>query len=381
MFFGDKIQANKLFKRVVNGMDISKIDKNLAAKNIADKPDVEWHNIKKAPFKIYGLYNPETEKVFRRVPKEVASAVSPGVEVLSTNTAGGRVRFSTDSPYIALRCAMPISYGTNMSQLMKCGFDLYIDEGEKHTHIGTFRHDIDDTEVYASYIDIFKTKFKDGKYNYTVYFPLYNDVYEVEIGIEKGSTLEAGVEYKGIAPFVYYGSSITQGGCTSRPGNCYQGFISRRFDIDYMNLGFSGSALAEDAIVDYMSKLDMSIFISDYDHNAPSVEHLEKTHYKMYEKIRKANPDLPYIMISKPDVYVNDTGDAARRAIIKTSYEKALENGDKNVYFIDGFTLFNGLNFTDCTVDSCHPNDLGFFRMAQVIGDKIEEILKDKNYL
>ena len=41
-------------------MDISKIDKNLAAKNIADKPNVEWYNIKEAPFKIYGLYNPQT---------------------------------------------------------------------------------------------------------------------------------------------------------------------------------------------------------------------------------------------------------------------------------------------------------------------------------
>jgi len=270
---------------------------------------------------------------------------------------------------------MPVSYGINMSQLVKCGFDLYIDEGEKHTHIGTFRHDIGDTDVYASYIDIFKTKFKSGKYNYTVNFPLYNDVYEVEIGIEKGSVLEAGAEYKDMAPFVYYGSSITQGGCASRPGNCYQGFISRRFNIDYLNLGFSGSALAEDAIVDYMSGLNMSIFISDYDHNAPNAQHLEKTHYKMYETIRKANPNLPYIMISKPDVYVNENNNEARREVIIASYEKALQNGDKNVYFIDGFTLFNGLNASDCTVDSCHPNDLGFFRMAQVIGNKIEEIL------
>ncbi len=356
-------------------MDIGKIDKNMAAKNIADKPDIEWHNIRKAPFKIYGLYNPETEPVFRRMPKDVSESVSPNVSGLADNTAGGRFRFSTDSPYIALRCAMPISYGMNMTPLMKCGFDLYIDEGEKHTHIGTFCHQPSDTDGYASYIDINRTIFKDGKWNYTVNFPLYNEVYAVEIGIAKGSSLEAGAEYKEVKPFVYYGSSITQGGCASRPGNAYQGFISRRFNIDFINLGFSGSALGEDNIVDYMSHLDMSIFISDYDHNAPSVEHLEKTHYKMYETIRKANPDLPYIMVTKPDVYVNDFGNEARRDLIKANYEKAVANGDKNVYFIDGFTLFNGLNFTDCTVDSCHPNDLGFFRMAQVIGDKIEEIL------
>ena len=356
-------------------MDISKVDKNLAAKNIADKPDIEWHNIKKAPFKIYGLYNPETEDVFRRIPKGIAEATSENVAILSTNTAGGRFRFSTDSSYIALRTAMPLSMGINMSPLVKCGFDLYIDEEESTTHLGTFCQDINDTDCYASYIDIFRTKFPVKMNNYTVNFPLYNDVYEVEIGIEKGSSLDVGIDYKDVAPFVYYGSSITQGGCASRPGNCYQGFISRRFNIDYINLGFSGSALGEDAIVDYMSKLNMSIFISDYDHNAPNPAHLEKTHYKMYETIRKVNPDLPYIMISKPDVYVNAQNNEERRAVIKASYEKALSNGDKNVYFIDGFTLFDGLNASDCTVDSCHPNDLGFFRMARVIGDKIEEIL------
>jgi hypothetical protein len=50
-----------------------------------------------------------------------------------------------------------------------------------------------------------------------------------------------------------------------------------------------------------MAGLDMKIFVSDYDYNAPDPDYLKATHYKMYEKIRAKHPDIPYIMISRPD--------------------------------------------------------------------------------
>ena len=160
----------------------------------------------------------------------------------------------------------------------------------------------------------------------------------------------------------------------SRPGNAYPSFISRRFHRDFINLGFSGSGKAEQAIVEYMATLDMSVFVSDYDHNAPDAAYLEKTHYYLYETIRNKHLNVPYIMVSKPDTlwrkdYVE------RREVIRRSYEKAMSNGDKNVYFIDGETLFSGECVDACTVDNSHPNDLGHMRMGKRIGDVIEGIL------
>lgn len=75
--------------------------------------------------------------------------------------------------------------------------------------------------------------------------------------------------------------------------------VCRRNNIDFINLGFSGSEKGEDAIVDYMAGLEMSAFVCDYDHNAPDAEHLVATNYKMYEKIRKAHPNIPYIILSR----------------------------------------------------------------------------------
>jgi DNA repair protein RadA/Sms len=45
--------------------------------------------------------------VFRRLPTQVAKSVNEGVDQLHVHTAGGRVRFKTNSPYVAIHAKMP----------------------------------------------------------------------------------------------------------------------------------------------------------------------------------------------------------------------------------------------------------------------------------
>lgn len=195
---------------------------------------------------------------------------------------------------------------------------------------------------------------------------------ELYIGLEETCKILPPTPYKISMPIVYYGSSITQGGCASRPGNSYQSFISRRLDCDFINLGFSGHAWAEDEIANYIKELPMSAFVYDYDHNAPTVDHLLNTHEKMYKIIRDNNSELPIVMISRHDQH--DFPDE-RREIIKDTYRKAGADGDKNVYFIDGRHLMR-LAQDNGTVDGIHPNDFGFASMAEVIGDLLADIFK-----
>ena len=117
----------------------------------------------------------------------------------------------------------------------------------------------------------------------------------------------------------------------------------------------------------------MSVFIYDYDHNAPSVEHLENTHETMFKIIREANPSLPIVMLSRPKYFPTEE-EVERIAIIRKTYENALAKGDKNVYFIDGKTLMQ-ICQNEGTVDGCHPTDLGFFSMAQTLITLLKTIL------
>jgi len=362
------------------------IDEKMFFKTVITEPDVKFFDAREDPFEVYGLYNYRTEPTFKRLPDEIGQNVNDGVASLYHCTAGGRVRFSTDSRYVAIRVKMPKShFSGNLSLAGGSGLDLYIDVPETGA-----------SQYYGSFVpptDVRKDggfesilKFVDRRTrHFTINLPTYSEVSELLVGLQEDATLGAGMKYRDVLPIVYAGSSITQGGCASHPGNAYQAIISRRMNVDFLNFGFSGSFKAEETIVDYLASLPMSVFVSDYDHNAPTAEHLKNTHYRMYERIRAKNPDLPYIMISRPDVLNHEysskvagelgNGAVIRRDIVYETYRRAIESGDRNVYFIDGEGFFAG-EYQDCaTVDSTHPNDYGMVRMADVIGGMIRRLI------
>lgn len=339
-------------------MKISDIDSNLKIKSSVSEKNVRFFNASEKPFSVHGVFVPDKEEnYYRRMPHSAAKQVNAGVEYLAKNTAGGRVRFRTDSPYVAIRAEYPeVCVMNHMAQCGIQGFSLYADD----VFVGSFIPDR--KKKYEGIIYLPKGKMR----NITIYFPLYNSLSKLYIGLDKGSEILEEIPYKIASPVVFYGSSITQGGCASRPGTDYEGFLSRALGCDYLNLGFSGSAKGEIFHAQYIAGLDMSAFVMDYDHNAPNAEHLEKTHEAFFKEFRKAKPDTPVIFISRPEL--PRTEDREKRfAVIKKTYDNAVVNGDKNVYLIDGGTFFKDSEFNDATVDNCHPTDFGFYLMAKGI--------------
>ena len=351
-------------------MDIAKIDKNFKIETSIGEDDVAFYDVRRAPFAVYGLYDYQNQPDFKRLPDDVATATSQGVAYLYKNTAGGRVRFATDSRYIAIKAEMPsVAHMNHMAMTGSSAFDIYLDDPitESTEFCASFRPDFNMESGYES-----KKDFGSRQMRYvTINFPSYSHVKNLYIGLQEDATLTSGMKYKPLLPVVYYGSSITQGGCASRPGNAYQNVISQRTNLDFINLGFSGNGKGEDVIADYMATLSMSAFVSDYDHNTPNPEHLQATHFKLYQKIREKHPDIPYIMVSKPDFKPHAQAEIERRNIIMESYFKAREIGDRNVYFVDGEGMFRGPYANMCTVDGTHPTDMGFALMADAIGHEL----------
>ena len=241
------------------------------------------------------------------------------------------------------------------------GFDLYSD----NNYVKTFRPHPDMEEGYESVLDL-----PEGLKEITINMPLYSNVRELYIGLDENAVIEAPEPYVNEKPVVYYGSSVTQGGCASRPGMSYQAIISRRFNCDYINLGFSGSAKAEAEIVEYIKNLEMSVFVYDYDYNAPTAEHLQNTHEKLFKAVRSVHPDIPIIIATRPKITVDENDERGR--IIKNTFDNAVASGDKNVYFITGKELM-AMCGNEGTVDGCHPTDFGFASMAKGFGNIIEK--------
>lgn len=344
---------------------ISEIDKNFNIKTNIDKQDICFYDIKENQSCLFGV---RWDNGFRRMPESIAKNVSEGVYALHTNTSGGRIRFSTDSPYVAISANIKsiVSF-SHMPQTGVSGFDMYVDEIFK----GAFIPPLDMSDGFNGILNLQDRK----KHNITINFPLYNNVSDLYIGLADGTSFEPITSYSCNKTIIFYGSSITQGGCVSRPGNSYPSHISRMLDCDYVNLGFSGNAKGELVMAEYIAELNPSVFVMDYDHNAPTREFLEKTHENFFKKFRAIRKNTPVVFVSAPNIRFCHVEWAQRREIIKMTYQNALSNGDKNVYFIDGETLWDGDCWDACTVDCIHPNDLGHFRMAKKIAPIIRTIL------
>ena len=338
--------------------DISLVDANFLKGSALSAEEFEWRNVQSQPFEIRGLAVAEGER-FVRLPVEELPKYSEGVQLLSYHTAGGRVRFRTDSARVAVRVkSLNAGAMSHMPLTGSAGVDIY----KNGAFAASVRPATGDGGWYEG---VYTSPGKMAQYE--VNMPLYNGLTAMLIGLTPGAKLLAPEPYRYDKPIVYYGSSITQGGCASRPGNSYQGFLSRWLNADQINLGFSGNGRGEAEMAQYIAGLEMSAFVLDYDHNAPSAEHLERTHEAFFKIIRERHPLLPVVFVSKPDFDLDPVTNAPRREIIYRTYENARKNGDKHVYFVDGQTLFGEGDRDACTVDGCHPNDLGFYRMAQAI--------------
>ena len=338
------------------------------------KDGLRFYDVRNAPFAIYGLMDYEDGKPFRRMPWEIAYNASKDVYCRHTQTSGGRVRFATDSDKIAIDVRFPALEDRPMLTLTaNSGFDLCVIENGKEQFVHSYEPAIDAVDGYTT---IFK--FQDRKLReLTLYFPLYQDVSDLKIGLAEDAVVAEAAGYTIKKPLLFYGSSITQGASACRPSLSFAALIARRFDADFINLGFASGCKAEPEMLEYLKTVKSSVYILDYDHNSPNPEYLEKTHYAAYKSYRDVNPDTPIILVTRGSCTPDAPDIVARREVIRNTYTRAKKDGDEKVWFVDGSQFFATEDPYECTIDSVHPNDLGHHRMAKFIGQTVAIALEN----
>lgn len=355
-------------------MKLSEIDKNLAIQTDIPEKTV-WQTVPNETFfSLHGVYRDETADGFIRMPTDIAKTVSPGVERLSYHTSGGRVAFVTDSDTISLYAS--VHTDDKMVIMPWSGqacFDLYIDGAFQ----GLYRCEPASDSVCVGTLRKSVPTKEHGLQHVVIDFPSYAEVKKLAIGVQSGAVLRAENPYKDAPPILYYGSSITQGASSSRPGLIYQNYLARAFGYDYINLGFAGCCKGEPEIAAYLSGIESSLFVCDFDHNITSPKKLAEVHYPLYRAYRDRHPDTPILFLSRPDFDFCSYG-ANSRAVIADTVRRAKAEGDRNVYFLDGETIYGEQNRGENTVDACHPNDNGFRLYYQALFPFFERILGEK---
>ena len=99
-------------------MNITKIDKNLAVEAVINKDDIKYYDVADGTFGLYGLYKPYGKKSFTRMPEEIADNVSEGVKHLNHIYTGARVRFITNSKYVAVSSEFLLQCGLSRGSFL-----------------------------------------------------------------------------------------------------------------------------------------------------------------------------------------------------------------------------------------------------------------------
>lgn len=349
--------------------EIARYDSNMAVKNAVVTNGVKWIDGKDLP--IEGRAFDDVEHYYDRLPRDVTTNVNAGVRRMKHHTTGFQARFATDSRKIHVRW-VPYSKMLSMDHMPATGVsgvDIYVRQpGGKWRYAKTGR--IKSVKGASVSLDL-----ADQVSEVIVNFPLYNGVKSFSLGVDRNAKVSAlppranGVD----KPVVFYGTSVTHGGCASRPGLSFVNILGRNLDVPVVNLGFSGSGKMEYEMSEHISKIDASCYVLDCLWN---MRMKPKTGLPEYEpfirNLRAKRPDVPIIMAGQCDVFLRPTD--AREIFAQKIYDKLIAEGWKDLYFLskEGMLGYDG----EGTVDGAHPNDIGMVYMAEVYGKAVKKALK-----
>ena len=370
--------------------DLSKVDTNFQPAAVEGEA-FAWTDARQAPIEVTGVWYEESDDAYVRFDLPTREATGEDVAYLGQHNAGGQLRFRTNSPEIALRVELRrAEFLPHMPLTGVSGMDVYAGTGAASRFIGSVKpagaQDIRYEGVLALRGGgpspeiasvVYPLPDREGLTDITVNFPLYNGVRRVEVGVKPGSLLGVPTPHTVPLPLGVSGSSITQGACASRPGLCYAAHLARWIDAPMINTGCSGNGMGQPAMADFLGSRPMSVLVMDYDYNALSVDWLRDTHEPFFRRIREKQPLLPVIFVSNPNPEREGVNRFARTGVIFETYQNARARGDRHVYFVDGAELYGDSDRDSCTVDFLHPNDLGFYRMAERLRPVVEQALRE----
>jgi lysophospholipase L1-like esterase len=259
----------------------------------------------------------------------------------------------------------------HMTAVGVSGLDLYVrHEGEwKWLAVGRPTQALNESELF---VDL-----PVARRDYMLYLPLYHPIQRVELGIPGDYELAARPLRKK-STIVFYGTSITQGGCASRPGMCYTAILGRWLDRPTINLGFSGNGVMDPEVIDLLCELDAAMYVLDCLPNmqAAGVDEREEGAIR---KLRGARPETPIVLVDhmlycdaflKKDRMARYAGaNEAQREI----YERLVREGMERLYRISDDALI-GVD-GEATVDGTHFTDLGYMRFSESLVGVLRGIL------
>ncbi len=324
-------------------------------------------------FRLEGTLIPDSlkENRYDRLPISYKEIVREPVWDLSKSSAGMSIRFLSNSKSINVKWTILNNLKMNhMAETGIKGVDLYFKNKDNWQYLNTGRPDGIKNE--STLINNMSEEMREFK----IFLPLYDGVVNIEVGIDSNSVIKKPLKNRN-KPIIFYGTSITQGGCASRPGMAHTNIISRKLDLDCINFGFSGNGRMEQPIAKLMSESKPLFYVIECMPNMENQENVTNKTIPLVNTIRENNPEAPIVFVENfipTSPILDEKRENEIRGMnlaLKTEYQKMISEGYNNIFYIESKNAIG--NDNEGTVDGVHFTDLGFLRYADFLIDKFVE--------
>lgn len=327
-------------------------------------------------FPLLGKATEATATRYERLPDSLQHISRKPLWDLGRHSAGLAVRFRSNSTCIAARWEVRDNRSMNhMTPTGIKGLDLYCLQDGEWIFAGSGR-----PQGKVNKATIVKNMLPQER-EYLLYLSLYDGVTSLAIGVDSLSEIRLpAIDLpRREKPIVFYGTSILQGGCASRPGMAHTNILERRLNRECINLGFSGNALLDLEIAHLMASVDASMFVLDFVPNA-TVEQMRERADEFYSIIRRKHPDTPILFIEDP-IFTHSPFDTRiakevkdKNETLNAIFQSLKQRGEKNIYFLSSRDIIG--HDGEATVDGIHFTDLGFMRYAEVLYPILKKHIK-----
>lgn len=324
-------------------------------------------------FTVIGRYH--DEKTYARFPARYKNTLRDKVWSLGQHSAGISIRFRTNASTIMVRWTLlNDAHLPHMPDTGVKGVDLYVYAEGRWQYVRTgFPREKSNEASLLSYPDA-------GPREYLLTLPLYDGVETLEIGVPLSADISRPregylVEEK---PVVYYGTSIAQGGCASRPGLAFTNILSRAMDRSFVNLGFSGNGTIETSVGEAMGEIDAALFVIDCNPNTQPELIYDRT-IELVKMLKQKRPDVPILLLEgflyTTDQFNPEVNETVRKKQkeLRRAFETLRKSRTPGLHYQKADN-FIGDDY-EGTVDGVHPNDLGMMRIADALLPVIKKIL------
>ncbi len=336
---------------------------------------IEWYDA--TQFEVLGQAWSDLIHTYDRLPAHAEKKVRPELWILSTHSSGLAIYFSSNAT--SIHAKWNVRYNTDLNHMAATGVkgvDLYSWNEGRWQFVSCGRPS--GKKNQSKLINGMNQEWRE----FLLYLPLYDGIDSLFIGINSNSEIRVPVESRFTGkPIVFYGTSITQGGCATRPGMAYTSIIERKLGREVINLGFSGNGRMEPALAELMTGIDAACYVIDCLPNLNSSQVMDRT-IPFVKILKEIHPDIPVLFVESAipeNAFFNEeryNEVQAKNKNLFASFQQLQQQGVQKIYYVPWDKLL-GYDH-EATVDGVHYTDLGFMRYANRIIQYLEGILEER---